>query len=122
MSDYHVLAFTGRKIRTVMHFATPTGVNAAGKTWAECVVESSVLETGGAPVSSLPAAHIQAAEVTGLANGTLIEQVVAVDSNDDLPVATKRDHVDAEYTRRAALIDSELQHRFRFWGFDRNVP
>lgn len=124
MANVHVLDFSGRTIRTVMHFPTPAGTNAAGKTYAECIVEAATLETGAPPATILPASHLlgDPTEASNVQSGALLEQVVAVASNDALPLAVKRAHVDAEYTRRAELIGAELAHRFRFWGLARTVP
>lgn len=120
MSDYHVLQANGQrtKFTVVMHHEVPAEDNAAGQTFALCLVEDEFVTNA----TRLPAAHIDAAEVTQIEAGEILEESVEFECSPGLTNAEIRDQIDSLFTARATKVETQIRARYAFWGFGRDIP
>lgn len=119
MSDYHVLQANAARttFTVVMHHEVPAEDNAAGKPFAECLVEDEFVTNA----TRLPAAHIDAAEITEIENGEILEESREFGCQPGLDNATIRDQIDSLFTARATKVETQIRARYAFWGFGRDV-
>ena len=119
MSDYHVLQANSQrtKFTVIMHHEIPDEDNAAGQKFALCLVEDEFVTNA----TRLPAAHIDAAEVTKIENGEILEESAEFTCNPGLSNAEIQDQVDALFTARATKVETQIRARYAFWGFGRNL-
>ena len=119
MSNYHVLQANSQrtKFTVIMHHEVPDEDNAASQTFALCLVEDEFVTNA----TRLPAAHIDAAEVTQIESGEILEESVEFECNPGLSTFEIQAQVDSYFTAKAAKVETQIRARYAFWGFGRDV-
>lgn len=120
MSDYHILNRTqiaGQwHYEIVAHIITPAGDNSAGVSWVDCIMEDDFITKD----SVLPG--IAQLELTAIRAGQVVEDVVHWAIPDGFSEPDALDKLDTDYDNfRTSRIDA-LSDRYKYWGFDRDVP
>lgn len=125
MSSVHVLSSASTSATLVYHFPVPNTNNSAGVNWRLVVSRSRSTVSAGVttpPKSVLPSGDgtggtISPAEATQIANGDVAE-VVLVEKNRPSTNA----QLDEMYNKRLAQFLAEMQDKFGYYGYTRNVP
>ena len=117
MSDYHVLDGTenGHAFQVAMHFPVPDANNAAGIAYRTCAAAQAVTS------SMVPANLLAAGESEALASGLLVEVAEVYRTHPGHPDASDRLRLDALYSTTKTITTADLQRRWRYFGFSRDV-
>ena len=120
MSDYHILDgdLDGEALayKVVFHVPVPDETNTAGESLRGAIAEDpDVLATSVVP-------WISQQELTAIGNGEIYEHVTHYSRKQGNTLVQDRDALDAKYTAQMPIIQNKLRDKYKFWGFDRDVP
>ena len=121
MSNYHVLEINERKkdrARVAFHFAVPAEQNVATKDLSDCYAEHE-----GPLTSVVPdLGTTDATELAAIVAGTVIERVETVQYDANAANAAKLAVVEARWTTLNGQIADIVRERYKFWGYNADVP
>lgn len=112
MSKIHILKGNNKEYRAVLHFATPSGSNSAGKSWKDCALEGGIGATilpegdGVGQITAVEKASIVAGDVIEISDSILVE-------SGDASVASLNEMANK-------LIDStkeSMQIKYKYYGY-----
>ena len=123
MASAHVLERREGRVRIVLHFAVPSGNNAAGIPWSTALVNSGLVTSSRLLAGDGIAGTISAAEQASLAAGALYEVVEEVKLLSAGSTANQLNaFIDTHWNRRRTEVLAELQRTLNYFGRTRDVP
>lgn len=117
MSNYHILEgrSDGNHFTVVYHLPVPDIDNAVGFNYREAVRG----QLGVDWASTVP--HITIGEKTQILAGELYEHSWGYDTQPGMSLVEKREELDAKFTTFSVGIIAQLEARYEFYGFDRDI-
>ena len=117
MSDYHILQGRpdGNYFTVVFHLPVPDTQNSAGFSYRQAIAAQVDPDWK----SVVP--HIDPAEEAAILAGELHEHAWGYDTHPGISLLAKRAELDAKFTSFSTAVIGQLEARFEFYGFDRDV-
>lgn len=117
MSNYHILEGqeNGNRIWVVFHLPVADANNDASMNYQDIMAA----QLGAGWTSRVP--HITAGEVTQIEAGELIEHPFEYLTNPTIPLATKRDELDAKFATLSTAAAARITAQYQYYGIDRDV-
>jgi len=118
MANYHILdgRADGNYYTVVFHLPVPNITNAVGFNYRAVMAAQLSAEW----ISAVP--HITTTEDAQIKAGELYELSWGYDTHPGISLAEKRDELDARFATFSIGVIAQIEARFEFYGFDRDVP
>lgn len=117
MSNYHILEGRedGNYFTVVFHLPVPDTINPVGFNYRTAIAAQLGIDWK----SAVP--HVSVPEETQLLAGELYEHRWGYDTQPGTTLIGKRDELDALFIIFSSSILAQLEARFEFYGFDRDI-
>lgn len=118
MSNYHIMGglADGNSYTVAFHLPVTSASNLVGVNYRTALIQS----LGGSQASSVP--WIDAGEQAQLAAGELYEFSYRYATNPSDTLLDKRAYLDTLFSALSTVVMGQIETRFAYWGYDRDVP